>query len=93
MLKGQIVWSDTLLRLTLEQEEQIYLNARFSPAMREEAYRRAEAKRWFDTLIAAPHLTLDLNDLEPRDAAEVAQLRNLVGFGTTPPWHQKELAA
>lgn len=83
------MWTDTLLKLTLEQERSIAANARFAPGAREAAYRRLVAKSWYETLVLQPVVKIDLEDLDPQDAAEVTQLRTLVGFNN-PPWHKKE---
>jgi len=90
--KTKIVWSETLLNLTLAQERAIYISQRVTPVMREAAYRRACAKRWYEVVVLSPSVKLDLDDLDPLDAAEVVELRNRVGL--TPPWLRKdELAA
>lgn len=90
--KPKIVWNDTLLKLTLDQERNLMTNPRFSTGARRAAYLRLCAKQWYEALVLVPKVKIDLNDLDPQDAAEVVELRNLVGF-RNPPWLTKELAA
>lgn len=88
-----MVWSETLLKLTLEQEMEIARSPRFSSPARDDAYRRHEVKKWYEVVVLPVPVRLDLTDLHPQDAAEVVALRTLVGF-FNPPWHHRqELAA
>ena len=93
MWKHEIVWTDVTLKLTPTQELQIATSDRFTPAARSDAFKRWTAKRWYETIVLAKRLTLDLQQIDPQEAAEVAHLRSLVGV-VSPPWFaQKELVA
>lgn len=91
MDKTRIVWTEALLKLTPAQELQIACSDNFSAPAKSAAFSRYSAKRWYETVVLAPRVLLDLHDLAPADAVEVVELRRLVGL--TPPWLLKELAA
>lgn len=86
------MWTETLLKLSPSQEMEIATNPRFSSAMRGAAYVRYEIKKWYELVVLAPVVKLDLNELPYEVAVEVVSLRTQAG--STAPWlPQKELSA
>lgn len=86
------MWSDTLLRLTPEQELQMACTDTFTLGARRAAYERYEVKRWYERVVLAAQCKLDFPDLDPQLAAELSHLRTLIGVNA--PWILKgQLAA
>lgn len=86
------MWSDTLLRLTPEQELTMARSEKFSSDSRSAAYARYEVKRYYEVVVLADRVKLDVTDLDPQMAAEITRLRARIGINA--PWVQKgQLAA
>lgn len=73
------------LKRPTTEELQIAVSPCFTSDARAAAYRRYEAKKWYERIVLQTHVALDLTNLDPQTAAEVAHLRSLVGV-VRPPW-------
>jgi hypothetical protein len=70
------VWTQELLERSPERELAIACCKKLSPVERRLAWERYEVKKMYELLCGGP-VKLDLNDLEPQMASEVAEMRRL----------------
>ncbi|MDE2098138.1 MAG: hypothetical protein KGL39_12865 [Patescibacteria group bacterium] len=77
------MWAIGLLDRSPAGELQIACCAKLPPDERRAAWRRYEIKKTYE-LVCGATVRFDLNDLEPQEAAEVAEIRRLAGAKI--PW-------
>lgn len=81
-----LVWTDEELLLT--PDELLTYTLTGTQQSRLDAYRKSEAKFWYERIVLATTVFLDVNQIASDIAREVVHLRSLVG--TQPPWKVKE---
>ena len=83
------MWTKQELALTPAELLGKANDLRLSRESREDAYRKSEAKRWYEFVILAPLVHVDVNMLTLQEGRDVLQLRSLIG--TTAPWREGTL--
>lgn len=82
-----LAWTHEELEQTPMELLALSLNTDKTPAFRADAYRKSEAKVWFERIILASIVHIDINQIDTNIARDVVQLRTLIG--TTAPWLER----
>lgn len=84
-----LVWTKQELALTPAELLNKANDSHLSNTVRGDAYRKSEAMKWYEFVVLAPIVHVDVNMLTLQEGRDVLQLRTLIG--TTPPWRERRL--